>query len=219
MTIHTLFVLFFWMSAWAIIEGHRKLDFQPAIPVISLKVAWRTQSIAPRHSRDLRCSRVTQLYSWQLKTSIMSTQHFFDLHSFTPELKQLFAAWKKGQLQSLVRFGLLHGYTGDFSHLVGTNTVSELWVYICMLSYSFTVKVVTTVCGKMIYCCPQNVFGNRMFTSLGILPCINIFNLLHVGIFWLQNKGFWRLIYPGSVLLIHPTYIKFLLNYASRIFV
>lgn len=102
---------------------------------------------------------------------------------------------------------------------MGTNTVSELRVCICMLSYSFTVKVVTTVCGKMIYCCPQNVFGNRMFASLGILPCINIFNLLHVGIFWLQNKGFWRLIYPGSVLLIHPTYIKFLLNSASRIFV
>lgn len=145
---------------------------------------------------------------------------FFWLTQLCPRAQAIICSLKKkGQLQSLVRIGLLHGYTGDFSHLVGTNTVSELWVYICMLSYSFTVKVVTTVCGKMIYCCPQNVFGNRMFTSLGILPCINIFNLLHVGIFWLQNKGFWRLIYPGSVLLIHPTYIKFLLNYASRIFV
>lgn len=105
-----------------------------------------------------------------------------------------------------------------FSQLVGTNIISEFHVYISMLSYSFAVKAVTTVCGKMIYCCPQNVFGNRMFTSLGILPCINIFNLLHVGIFWLQNKGFWRLIYPSSVLLIHRTYIKVLLNSASRNF-
>lgn len=97
-----------------------------------------------------------------------------------------------------------------------TNIISELHVYIYVSSYSFTVKAVTTVCGKMMYCCPQNVFGNRMLASLGILPCINIFNLLHVGIFWLQNKGFRRLIYPSSVLLIHPTYIKVLLNSASR---
>lgn len=144
---------------------------------------------------------------------------FFWLTQLYLRAQTIICSWKKGQLQSLVRFGLLHGHIGDFSHLVGTNIVSELWVCRCMLSYSFTVKVVTTVCGKMIYCCPQNVFGNRMFTSLGILPCINIFNLLHVGIFWLQNKGFWRLIYPGSVLLIHPTYIKFLLNSASIIFV
>lgn len=132
-----------------------------------------------------------QVYSQQLKTFVMSNKHFFDLHIFSSDFKKIICIQKqKGHLQSLIGSGLLDGYTRDFSWLVGTNIISELHVYISMLSYSFTVKAVTTVCGKMIYCCPQNVFGNRMFTSLGILPCINIFNLLHVGIFWLQNKGF-----------------------------
>lgn len=148
----------------------------------------------------------------------MSKQHFFWLTQLFPGVQTVIHNLKRGHLQSLVGSGLLHGHTRHFSWLVGTNIISELHVYISMLSYSFTVKAVTTVCGKMIYCCPQNVFGNRMFTSLGILPCINIFNLLHVGIFWLQNKGFWRLIYSSSVLLIHPTYIKVLLNSASRNF-
>lgn len=78
------------MSLWAVTEGW--LELQPAMPVISLKGGMKALPMSFKKSVVQQGNSALQLATENIHHVLSA---FFWL-SFTPELKQLFAAEKKG---------------------------------------------------------------------------------------------------------------------------